>query len=70
MNSLEKWLEDRTTEVKKREEDGFPEDVDGEIKWNKVSFRALMTTTINKNLLHPQPSLFCLRLMLFGVFLS
>lgn len=35
MNSLEKWLEDRTTEVKKREEDGFPEDVDGEIKWNK-----------------------------------
>ena len=40
MNSLEKWLEDRTTEVKKREEDGFPEDVDGEIKWNKVSFRA------------------------------
>ena len=37
MSSLEKWLDDRTSEVNKREEDGFPEDVDAEIKWNKVS---------------------------------
>lgn len=46
MNSLEKWLEDRIIEVKKREEDGFLEDVDGEIKWNKVSFRVLMIMII------------------------
>ena len=37
MSSLENWLEDRTSDVKRREEAGFPEDVDAEIKWNKVS---------------------------------
>ena len=37
MNSLENWLDDKTSEVRKREEAGFPEDVDTEIKWNKVS---------------------------------
>ena len=37
MNSLENWLDDKTSEVRKREEAGFPEDVDAEIKWNKVS---------------------------------
>lgn len=35
MNSLENWLDDKTSEVRKREEAGFPEDVDAEIKWNK-----------------------------------
>lgn len=38
MSSLENWLEDKTSDVKRREEAGFPEDVDTEIKWNKVSF--------------------------------
>ena len=37
MSSLESWLEDKTSDVKRREEAGFPEDVDAEIKWNKVS---------------------------------
>ena len=37
MSSLENWLEDKTSDVKRREEAGFPEDVDAEIKWNKVS---------------------------------
>jgi len=37
MSNLENWLEDKTSEVKRREEAGFPEDVDAEIKWNKVS---------------------------------
>jgi len=36
MSSLENWLEDKTSDVKRREEAGFPEDVDAEIKWNKV----------------------------------
>ncbi|KAK2570584.1 Dystrophin [Acropora cervicornis] len=35
MSNLENWLEDKTSEVKRREEAGFPEDVDAEIKWNK-----------------------------------
>lgn len=37
MSSLERWLDDKTSEVRTREEAGFPEDVDAEIKWNKVS---------------------------------
>jgi len=37
MSSLESWLEDKTSDVKRREEAGFPEDVDAEIRWNKVS---------------------------------
>ena len=37
MSSLENWLEVKTSDVKRREEAGFPEDVDAEIKWNKVS---------------------------------
>lgn len=37
MSNLESWLDDKTSEVRKREEAGFPEDVDAEIKWNKVS---------------------------------
>ena len=37
MSSLENWLEDKTSDVKRREEAGFPEDVDAEITWNKVS---------------------------------
>lgn len=35
MSSLERWLDDKTSEVRTREEAGFPEDVDAEIKWNK-----------------------------------
>lgn len=38
MSSLERWLDDKTSEVRTREEAGFPEDVDAEIKWNKVSY--------------------------------
>lgn len=37
MSNLEGWLDEKTSEVRKREEAGFPEDVDAEIKWNKVS---------------------------------
>ena len=37
MSNLESWLDDKTNEVRKREEAGFPEDVDAEIRWNKVS---------------------------------
>lgn len=37
MSSLESWLEDKISDVKRREEVGFFEDVDVEIKWNKVS---------------------------------
>lgn len=40
MSSLERWLDDKTSEVRTREEAGFPEDVDAEIKWNKVSYYA------------------------------
>lgn len=36
MSTLENWLEDKTSEVRRKEEAGFPEDVDAEIKWNKV----------------------------------
>ena len=36
MSNLESWLDDKTSEVRRREEAGFPEDVDAEIKWNKV----------------------------------
>jgi len=31
MSSLERWLDDKTSEVRTREEAGFPEDVDAEI---------------------------------------
>lgn len=37
MSTLENWLDEKTSDVKRREEAGFPEDVDAEIKWNKVS---------------------------------
>lgn len=37
MSALENWLDEKTSDVKRREEAGFPEDVDAEIKWNKVS---------------------------------
>lgn len=37
MTKLESWLEKNKTEAKRRSDAGFPEDVEEEIKWNKVN---------------------------------
>ena len=36
MSRLEAWLQRSKEEMKQGEEQGFPDDVDAEIKWTKV----------------------------------
>lgn len=36
MTRLESWLETTRVEAKRRSDAGFPEDVEEELKWNKV----------------------------------
>jgi hypothetical protein len=36
MSDIEKWLKDTSMELNRKIQGGFPSDVDGELKWNKV----------------------------------
>jgi hypothetical protein len=36
MSDIEKWLKDTSLELNRKIQGGFPSDVDGELKWNKV----------------------------------
>ena len=41
MSDIEKWMKETALDLNRRIKGGFPSDVDGELKWNKVILSAL-----------------------------
>ena len=69
MSSLETWLEETGAEVTRREEAGFPEDVDAEIKWNKVRINPTTAILMAVRVSLPNCLSYCLCVFLCHVFL-